>query len=163
MNHPMRRKDRALSCEEAFEVLKRCEDCRLAFSDEPAPYLVPMNFGVAEEAGETVLYFHCAPAGRKLLLLEKNPRVCFEADRPLSLIRAEQACGWGMAFESVIGEGILERLTELEKKRRGLTALMHHYAGEEEFTFPDAMVEHTVVLRLTIDSISGKRRPLPEL
>lgn len=68
-----------------------------------------------------------------------------------------------MAFESVIGEGILERLTELEKKRRGLTALMHHYAGEEEFTFPDAMVEHTVVLRLTIDSISGKRRPLPEL
>ena len=36
-------------------------------------------------------------------------------------------------------------------------------AGEEEFTFPDAMVEHTVVLRLTIDSISGKRRPLPEL
>lgn len=57
MNHPMRRKDRALSCEEAFEVLKRCEVCRLAFSDEPAPYLVPMNFGVAEEAGRRSFIF----------------------------------------------------------------------------------------------------------
>ena len=76
MNHPMRRKDRALSREEAFEVLKRCEVCRLAFSDEPAPYLVPMNFGVAEEAGETVLYFPLragraeAPAAR-----EESPRL----------------------------------------------------------------------------------------
>lgn len=162
MNQPIRRKDRALSEEEAYSVLKHCEVCRLAFSDQPAPYLVPMNFGIAEEAGETVLYFHCAPEGRKLTLLRQNPVVCFEADRPLSLIRGEQACSWGMAFESVIGEGSLERLEDPAAKCRGLTALMRHYSEEAEFTFPDAMVEHTAVLRLRIHSISGKRRPLPE-
>ncbi len=161
MNHPMRRNDRALSEQEAYAVLQRCDVCRLAFSAEPVPYILPMNFGLEQQAGETVLYFHCAPEGRKLSLLLQSPAVGFEADHSLALIRAAQPCGWGMAYESVIGEGILSLVENLGEKRRGLSALMRHYSEQQEFSFPDEMVTRTTVLKLSITSISGKSRPLP--
>ena len=46
------------------------------------PYIVPVNF--VSLAGN--IYFHCAPKGEKLDNLNRDPRVCFEVDVPLSYI-----------------------------------------------------------------------------
>ncbi len=161
MQYPIRRQDRALTAPQAVEVLERCEVCRLAFADHPAPYLVPMSFGIVQEGDSLLLYFHCAAQGRKLTLLDRNPAVAFEADRMLSLVRADQPCGWGMAYESVIGEGLLARVEDPQEKRRALAALMRHYGGEDSGAFSDEALGRVVILRLRVTAISGKSRPVP--
>ena len=48
----MRRKDREVTQpEEIFDIIKKCDVCRIAFFDEKFPYIVPLNFGVAFENG----------------------------------------------------------------------------------------------------------------
>ena len=49
-------------------------------------YIVPLNFGYAEENGKRVFYFHSAKSGRKLDLIAGTPSVGFELDVNLSLI-----------------------------------------------------------------------------
>ena len=61
---------------EILAIMNEALVCRLGFSDEGTPYVVPMNFGL----GENCLYLHCAREGRKLDILRKNDRVCFEMD-----------------------------------------------------------------------------------
>ena len=75
MEHrPMRRKDRQLSLEEAWAILKETDYGILAVTgDEGWPYAVPMNYFVLDGA----LYLHCAQEGHKLDAIAKDDRVCF--------------------------------------------------------------------------------------
>lgn len=57
----MRRKDREItSKEEMLDVIRRSDVCRLALNDDGYPYILPLNFGMKEEDGKVVLYFHGA-------------------------------------------------------------------------------------------------------
>jgi len=67
-----------------------------------------------------------------------------------------QACAWGMRFRSVIGVGRAEILEDAEEKRRGLECLMAQYS-EECFVFPDDALARVCVVRVVIESISGKQ------
>ena len=59
----MRRKDRAVtSPSEIVEIMSRCEVLHLAIAAQPAPYLLPVNFGMT-------LYVHGAMDGTKYALL----------------------------------------------------------------------------------------------
>jgi len=77
----MRRSEREVTDKnEIFEILSSCQVVRVAFFDDEYPYIVPLSFG-AEKEGETfAVYFHCASEGKKVKLIEKNDRVCVEAD-----------------------------------------------------------------------------------
>ena len=44
------------------------------------PYVIPLNFGMAVDGQQVVLYFHGAQTGMKYELLSKNNKVCFEMD-----------------------------------------------------------------------------------
>ena len=67
----MRRKDRAVtSPSEIVEIMSRCEVLHLAIAAQPAPYLLPVNFGM-EPDGMT-LYVHGAMEGTKYDLLAKK-------------------------------------------------------------------------------------------
>ena len=68
----MRRHDRETSYEEAVTILRGCPYATVAFHGGEYPYTVPMHFGVAEEDGALVLYFHGAKEGKKLDLLAEN-------------------------------------------------------------------------------------------
>lgn len=71
---PMRRKDRQLSQEEAWAILKENDYGVLAVTgDEGWPYAVPMNYFVLDGA----LYLHCAREGHKLDAIARDDRVCF--------------------------------------------------------------------------------------
>src|SRR5271157_1414670 len=109
----MRRKDREISDRTELEgVIARCQVCHLALaSRQGRPYVVPLNFGYAP--GEPpVLYFHCAKQGRKLDVLRENPQCAFVIDRALGLVTRPRACDWGMDYESVMGAGRLEIVTD---------------------------------------------------
>ena len=77
----MRRTDREITdAEKITQIIQTCHCCRLGFCDNGAVYIVPLNFGYAEENGKRVFYFHSAKSGRKLDLIAGTPSVGFELD-----------------------------------------------------------------------------------
>ena len=156
----MRRQDRELhSREDIIAVIKKCTVCRVAFSDEPYPYIVPLNFGFEEHSGQLTLWFHCAPEGRKIDLLRHSPKVAFEMDSPGRYIDGETACDSTIEFESVCGNGTLEILTDAEKIP-ALDRLMRQYSDKPKFQYDERLLKTVAVLKLTVHEVTGKRLKL---
>ena len=66
----MRRNEREIrDMQDIVSVIEGCQVMRLAIPDEPAPYLVPLNFGFERTEQGVTFYFHSAVAGRKVELL----------------------------------------------------------------------------------------------
>ncbi len=152
----MRRADREISDRERMEaIIGRSRVCRLGLSCEGAPYVVPLCFGYDGEA----VYLHMATEGRKLACLRANPRVCLEWDAPGEVTPAAAACGWGMAYESVIAFGVAEELADEAAKSHGLEQIMAQYAGQgQAWTFAPEQLARTVVVRVRIEAMTGKAR-----
>jgi nitroimidazol reductase NimA-like FMN-containing flavoprotein (pyridoxamine 5'-phosphate oxidase superfamily) len=149
----MRRKEREIKDNKEIEdILKACSVCRLAMVDEDKPYLVPMNFGYRDGA----LYLHSAREGRKIDLIRKNPHVCFEVDEIVQFRKAERACDWGVEYKSVIGSGKAVFLTDPEEKRRAFDTIMAQYS-DEAYDYPDTMLERTLVIKIEIEKMTGKK------
>ena len=154
----MRRKDREINdIAETESVIHKCDVCRIAFADNNIPYIVTMNFGYVK-GDKKCFYFHCAPSGRKLELMEKNNYVCFEMDTDHVLVKAEKGCDWGMQFSSVVGYGRLYLVTDAEERKKGLDCIMFHYSGQKGFTYDERILSATRILRLDIEEITAKRK-----
>lgn len=148
----MRRKDLEITDRAAIDaVIDAAPVCHLAMCSEGVPYVVPMCFGY----DGTSLSFHSAPRGRKIEMLKKNPRVCFEITIVEGLKPAAKACDWGMNYRSVIGSGHAVFVEEEGEKRAALDQLMRHYA---KGPFPQDYhgLAHLAVIRVEIDEIAGK-------
>ena len=105
------------------------------------------------------LYFHCAPEGHKLDILRKNNRVCFEASTDIRVrLGKSLGCGHTTHYKCVMGRGRAEILKDSEAKVEGLHVLMAHYS-DKEFVFPPEAVDKTAVVRVTVESMTGKRSP----
>lgn len=153
----MRRKDREIKdFGEMLNIIKKCDSCVVALNDDGFPYLVPMNFGMAVEAGQVYLYFHCATEGIKLDLIRKDNRVTFEMDCEHNFILYEERMSCTMGYASVIGHGLMEFVPE-EEKLQALKILMRQYHAED-FEFNTAQVSATTVLRMKVLDMTGKRR-----
>ena len=152
----MRRKDREIQNRaEIMDILDRCDTVRIAMYGEKHPYIVPVSFGVEEADGKVILYFHCAQQGLKVDCLKANPSVCIEGD---IFIQVEKtAHGITARYESVIGFGECELLTDPDEIKHGLKALLDHY---EYYDYPlDRCMglSHVIVGKIVLDRISGKR------
>ncbi len=74
-NSEVRRQDRLLDEKRAMELLKNNEYGFLSMiSEVNEPYGIPVNY---VWDGRESIYIHCAPEGKKLLALKKNPKVSF--------------------------------------------------------------------------------------
>ena len=153
----MRRKDREVTdIAQICEVIDRCKVIRLALNVPGAPYIVPMNFGWALEDGAPVFYLHCAAQGRKLELLRADERAGFEMDGAHALKEGGAAFSYSFGYESVIGEGRVEFVTDASQKARALERILLHQCGRalpvrEEDAAP------VTVLRLRAEALSCKR------
>jgi len=149
----MRRKDREVEDKSAIErTLRRAMVCRVAMCDGQTPYVVPMCFGCAGDR----LYLHCAPEGKKIDILEKNSRVCFEVDVDQELVRGAQPCEWSFNYRSVIGFGNAVFVEACKEKQRALDLLMEHFGGEASSYSEDALGRVTII-RIDIESLTGKQ------
>ena len=149
----MRKRERAIQDRrEIEEILKRAVVCRIALSENDQPYIVPVCFGYRDDC----LYFHCAPEGRKLDILQKNDRVCFEVDIEYEPVMSVRACNWGMRFRSVIGFGRGSIVQDDQEKRQALDLIMEHYGGRGGDYAPEAFGITTVV-KIVIESMTGKK------
>jgi len=149
----MRRKEKEIKDMAIIEeIIKQSQVCRLAMVDGDTPYVIPMSFGY----DGSHIYFHSALEGRKIEVLKKNPRVCFEFDEVIKLKKNKDACEWGMGFKSVIGEGNASLVEDLAQKNHGLGVIMAQYSSRT-FEFPKESVDKTAVIKVAITRITGKQ------
>jgi uncharacterized protein len=149
----MRRKENEITDPKIIhELLSTADTVRLAMIDGNEPYIVPLNYGYKDNA----LYIHCAKEGRKIDILKRNPRVCFEIEGRSELIKSDQACKWTMYFQSLIGYGNVSILEDKEEKIAGLDILMAQF-GSKKNSYHPKHVDAIVILKLNIESVTGKQ------
>jgi nitroimidazol reductase NimA-like FMN-containing flavoprotein (pyridoxamine 5'-phosphate oxidase superfamily) len=149
----VRRKEKEMLDRAELEaVISEARVCRLGLCDGGIPYVVPLCFGYTADT----FYVHCAAEGRKLEILERNPEVCLELEAGVALKPGAKACDWGMTYRSVLGFGRAERVESSESKRRALDLIMARYASGT-FDYPEAALEKTVILKVVVRSMTGKR------
>jgi uncharacterized protein len=149
----VRRKDKQIKDIAVIDdILRRATVCRLGLCEANRPYVVPMCFGYKDNA----LYFHCAGQGKKLEILRMNNNICFEVDIDHEIVNAEQACGWGMKYKSVIGFGKAVFIEDVELKREALNIIMQQYS-EKTFEYSEEAIKNTVVIKVEIKSMTGKK------
>ena len=150
----MRRKEREIEGREVLEeVLQTAHVCHLAMSDDDQPYVIPLNFGYEDNA----LYFHCAQEGKKLDILSRNNRICFEVDIDHELVKGESACEWGMKGRSVVGIGRARLINDAVGKQQALDIIMKHYGAPEPFSYKGKGFEKALIIKVEIESMTGKR------
>jgi nitroimidazol reductase NimA-like FMN-containing flavoprotein (pyridoxamine 5'-phosphate oxidase superfamily) len=150
----MRRTDKEITDPKLISrIIENAQICRLALAKDNIPYVLPLSFGFDGKA----IYFHTAKEGRKIDFMAANDRVCFEFEHGVQLLQHESnPCKWSFSFQSVIGYGTVQELTELSEKRDGLNHMMKHYSGRAwPFTRED--LEAIRVWRIGIESLAGKQ------
>lgn len=156
----MRRKDREVQDQaELFDILNRCDTVRIGIQGDPYPYVVPVSFGMEIVDNTAVIYFHCAKQGMKVDLLRANPHVCIEGD---IFIKVEKtAHGITTRYESVLGFGACELLTDADEIMHGLKLMTCHY-GYYDYPLDRCMgLNHLLIGKIVLDKLTGKRN-LPE-
>lgn len=149
----MRRKEKEIAEKSAIEaVIQKSIVCRVGMSDANIPYIVPLCFGYQDDA----IYIHGALEGRKINILRKNQNVCFEFEINTGMVEAENACGWGMKYQSVIGFGKASFLDDPEEKRKALKIIMNQYS-DRPFEFSESSIHGTAVIKIEITSMTGKQ------
>ena len=135
------------------EIIHDGEVCHLAFAARNDPYVVPVSYGYDGE----YLYIHTAKEGKKIDCAAANPRVCFAIERNVKLaVNDSSPCKWTLTYESVVGYGQMEELTELDDKNYGLSEVVRHYSGKG-WDFKGHELDSTRIWRISVDSVTGKR------
>ena len=139
---------------EIEEILERAQVGRLGLADGEEPYVVPLNF--IYDNGH--IYFHSGVEGRKLDIIKKNPRVCFEVDEMSEVfVNPEGSCFSTAYYKSVIAVGTARLLDADDEKIQALDLLMKKYAAGREY---EAIPEHAMaivgVCEIKIDKMAGK-------
>lgn len=155
-SHPhnaMRRKDREITDRtEIDDIIRSTKVMHLALADNNIPFVVPV-FYVYDG---TALYFHSAQAGTKIDIMKRNNNVCFEITVDHGFIESDQPCDFEAKHRTVIGQGkviFIEDEAEKIKALNGIVALF----TDKTFEFPTANLNRTVVVRIDIESIKGKK------
>ena len=105
---------------EMEKILARAPVGHLGLVDEGEPYVVPLNFVYSDGR----IYFHTGLEGRKLDIIEKNPRVCFAANEMLEVVvNEEQTCFSTAYYRSVIAWGNVCLLDDEAEKMKALDLL----------------------------------------
>ena len=156
----MRRRDREVTeIKEIKQILDNCKVVHVGMHDGEKIYVIPLNFGYTFEAEKLVLYLHCGKEGKKLDLLRKNPYVFIEMDCEHQLIEGRKACQYGYLYASIMGDGTAEIIEDTDEKIKGMEILMECMTGKQ-FVFDKRLVSIVNVIKITVDSYTGKRRPM---
>ncbi len=149
----MRRKEKEITEKSEIEaVIHKSIVCRVGLSDDNIPYIVPVCFGYQANT----IYIHGSLEGRKINILQKNQNVCFEFDINTEIVENENACKWGMKYQSVIGFGKAFFLKEPDDKLRALNIIMNKYSGRPS-QFPEKAINGTTVIKIEIEYMTGKQ------
>lgn len=151
---PSGRVDRALSEEEAYEIVRRTHEASVGVADtDGTPYVFAVNTALIEGA----IYFHCAHnAGRKEAIFKVNPKVALLFIGRKEIAQKEFSTNYASA--SVYGH--LSMVTDPDEKKRIMLKFTEITAPEAENT--EAYYENAKdaidTWKVTIEVIRGKAR-----
>lgn len=161
----MRRNEFKIDNESALqEFLDTCDYGTLCLSNNEEPYGVPLNFASWEEG----IVFHGSPDGKKSRIIDNNPKACFSVVKPYAYIpsyfsHTTSACPATQFFGSILLEGDITILNNLDEKASALNALMQKLQPEGHYEPLSAqnpiyikMLSSTAVFYLHIDKCSFK-------
>ena len=150
----MRRKDRQMPEEFAWDVVDQCEYAFLSMTAEDGtPYGLPIT--IARE-GRNV-YFHSAMEGRKVRCLQANPRVCLTCVGDTEI----QQDRFTTLYQCAVAFGTAAEVTEEAEKIEALRLLCQRHTPDNMAGFDDAIrrsLVRTGVWRITVEEISGKAK-----
>ncbi len=153
----MRRKEKEIKdIKEMNEIIREADFCNVAMSRNNIPYIVPMNFGFHESC----IYLHSANKGLKIDILKENPVVCIEIVRDAQLVKYGNQCNNSMKYRSVLIFGKVEILSDKLEKEKALSYIVKHLDKnfrEDELEFTAHQVEKVAVLKIKIETITGKK------
>lgn len=150
----MRRKERQMPEEFAWEVVDKCEYAFLAMTAEDgSPYGLPVTIA----RGGRAIYFHSALEGRKAECLRRSPRVCLSCVGETQVPPGQ----FTTLFESAVVFGRAEEVTEDDEKIHALQLLCQRHTPDNMENFPKAIAKslnRTGVWRITVEEITGKAK-----
>lgn len=161
MHQPMKQlPERAISEEEAREILRDAEYCVVATVDDDGhPYATPLSYALDKD---TLLIHTGSAGGQKTEDWERDPRVCVTAAMDMEPVFVEENGEPGFfttRFASVIATGTVRRVTEMAEIRRALALLCLKYAPEYKDEIGGAIdreLSVTAVWAVDLNHISGK-------
>jgi nitroimidazol reductase NimA-like FMN-containing flavoprotein (pyridoxamine 5'-phosphate oxidase superfamily) len=139
-----------------IDLLNTCHVGRLGtIGKDGYPVVKPLNFAYTEGR----IYFHSAKAGEKIEDIERDNRVCFEIDMPIAYVKgtADNPCRAEYLYRSIIVKGRANIVGGEEERRAALGQLMKKYQPDGGYgEFPEAKLAITAVVRIDIESMTGK-------
>lgn len=150
--YEMRRKDRRLPEEAAWEVADGCLYAVLSLTAEDgSAYGVPVH--VVREGQN--FYFHCAQEGRKTRCLQGQSRVCLTFVESARVVQER----FTTHYRSAMAFGTASEVTDPAEKRAILEKLCRRYSpdvGQELVDQELTAVPRTAVWRIRVEAITGK-------
>ena len=158
----MTKRERQVTDESRIEeILDTAKVLHLGLCVNNEPYVVPMNYGWTREGGKLVIYLHSAVRGRKLDMLQANPKVFFELDCDRVPFEGELPCQYGMTYASVMGRGTARILEDVAEKEEAMSVRMKTQTGKD-FSFNERLVSILAGIRIDVEEYTATERPLPE-
>lgn len=155
-NSRVRRQDRLLDIDRAEQILRHGEYGFLSMTDcNGGGYGVPVNYVWDNDA----IYLHCAPEGDKIRALNANPSVSFCVVGATNVVSDR----FTAEYESVLvrGKAVVEQNDE--RRMRALELIIDKYSPNDKVTglkYAQKSLHRTAVIRIDIDSVSGKSKSL---
>jgi nitroimidazol reductase NimA-like FMN-containing flavoprotein (pyridoxamine 5'-phosphate oxidase superfamily) len=150
----MRRTEKEVTRDSEIEaIIQKGQVCHVAFSHNDMPYIIPLYYGYRNKC----LYFHAALEGKKIDMIKKNDRVCFEIDIQSEIFNTGVPCNWKNSYQSVIGFGIASLVEDYNAKKDALNILIDHYAPGTNYDFKEKNVNNTAVIKIEILEMTGKQ------
>ena len=153
----MRRKEREVLNPSAIEnIIKASKIMHVGMNDNGKVYVLPFNYGYSYEDGKYTFYIHSAKEGRKIEVLKNNPDVGFEIDIEHKLQTADTACGHSQFYQSIVGNGHIQIVDDMEEKKAYLQKIMYQQTGRADWDLPDEGVSPVYILKLEVSELTAK-------
>lgn len=156
----MRKESREMSAEWAMEVLDKAPYITVSMTEEDGtPYGLPLSL---VRTDEKTFYFHCALEGKKLDILQKNPRVCLSAVTKCKPTVGPKDGSFTLEFKSAIAFGTAEIVGTDEEKIAALRAICERFLPKHMDAFETSIARslgRTAVVRIQLtEPPVGKRK-----
>ena len=155
MFRPLRRKKRAITDQEARELLVNCKRGIFAVNgDDGYPYAIPVNYYFDPEHNK--IYFHGAKAGHKVDALKRSDKVCFTVVSGESVETGE---AWAPFLRSAVVFGRCHLVEDPGETLRLCKKFAMKYYPTEKMVDDEVAASGKAVRMfcIEIEHISGKR------
>ena len=155
----IRKKERQITDKQKIaEFLDEQKIIRIGYHDKANDevYIVPINYGYKIENEDYIFYMHGGQKGRRYELAKEEPNVGFEIDGDYELVPGELACQHTAKYKSIIGNGKIQLVNDIEEKKAAMDIIMKHTTGKSGFEYNPKMLEKLGIYKLTATKLTCK-------